>query len=242
MNENGWTPGFSDIIGFAAPMIRLPGSTIIKLPRPYVDESCLTIQQEGIVLFHDGLRDLIKERELRRVSISQQTYWVLRQLDELFKYGQYWLNEQSCRGNQTPIEFLDDLHKRHDMTTVYFVSLNKTTGSEETKYQVFRYTDLMYSHIKHAVDHDFTAIKKARNHYGKKAQDWITEGAHVYFNMIPKIIDTMKQKGCDNPPLVEEAWFTMMLRAFLWHRTHSMAEGKTVPSQHWGSRLHVYIG
>ncbi|KAL9024813.1 MAG: hypothetical protein Q9180_007799, partial [Flavoplaca navasiana] len=68
MNENGWTPGFSDIIGLAAPMIRLPGTTIITVPRPAVYEAGLTLQQEGIVVFHNRLRDLIKERELEGVS------------------------------------------------------------------------------------------------------------------------------------------------------------------------------
>ena len=247
MNENGWTPGFSDIIGLAAPMIRLPGSEIIKVPRPAVYEAGLTYQQEGIVVFHNRLRDLIHERDRGEGRVSEQTRWVLQQLEELSMYGEQWFDEKACKGNKTPIGFLDDLHARHDMTTDYFISLHNRSYQEKANDQTFRYTDLMYSHITHAIDYFLVAREildagKERNHYGQKVQAWITEGAHVYFDKIPSIIETMQHRGFDDPPIVEEAWFTMMLRAFLWHRTHLMVGGSIVPSQHWGSRLPVYIG
>ncbi|KAI4224083.1 MAG: hypothetical protein L6R36_004937 [Xanthoria steineri] len=247
MNENGWTPGFSDNIALAAPMIRLPGSEIIKVPRPAVYEAGLTYQQEGIVVFHNRLRDLINERDRGEGRVSEQIRWFLQQLEELSKYRQQWFDEKACKGNRTPIGFLDDLHARHDMTTDYFISLHNRFYLEKANDQVFRYTDLMYSHITHAIDYfpvarELLDAGKGRNHYGQKVQAWITEGAHVYFDKIPSIIETMRHRGLDDPPVVEEAWFTMMLRAFLWHRTHLMVGGNTVPSQHWGSRLPVYIG
>lgn len=247
MHEGSWTPGFSDIIGIAAPMIPLPGSEIIRVPRPFVYEGGLTYQQEGIVVFHNRLRDLIDERDREGCPVSKQIRWVLQQLEELSMYGEQWSNEKMCQGNRTPIGFLDDLHARHDMTTEYFVSLRNRVDREESDDQIFRYTDLMYSHITHAVDYFSVARKildagKGRNHYGQKVQAWMTEGAHVYFDKIPRIVETMQQRGFDKPPIVEEAWSMMMLRAFLWHRTHLMVGGNTVPSQHWGSRLLVYIG
>ncbi|KAL8997137.1 MAG: hypothetical protein Q9169_003520 [Polycauliona sp. 2 TL-2023] len=248
INDSGWTPGFSDIIGLAAPMIRLPGSQIIKIPRPAVYEGGLTLQQEGIVVFHNRLRDFINERNGKGEPVNNQTHWVLQQLEELSaRYGETWIDEKRCQGNTTPVDFLDDLHKRHDMTTEYFDSLQYPAEDKVPFQGIFHYTDLMYSHITHAVNYPKVAWKtldagEGRDHYGQKVQAWITEGAHVYFDMLPKIIKTMKQRGFDDAPIVEEAWFTMMLRAFLWHRTHLMVEGNMVPSQHWGSRLPVYIG
>ena len=48
-----------------------------------------------------------------------------------------------------------------------------------------------------------------------RAAGWVTEGAHIYFDNIPKIINDMRDKGFDQPQIVEEAWLTMMFRTFL---------------------------
>ena len=64
----------------------------------------------------------------------------------------------------------------------------------------------------------------------------------TYFHSIPKVVEDMRSKGFDQPEIVEEAWLTMMWKAFLWHRFHFMVEGARVPSSNWGSRLPVYIG
>ena len=244
-----WTPGISDIIALAAPMIRIPGSTIIKVPKPTEYEGGLTLQEEGFVVFYNRLRDVVHERQTKGQYVSQQKRWVLTQYEELLsRYGKQWEDQTATRGNDTSLAFLDDLHARHDLTTKYFCDLQASHGIDEKgRTNSFRYTDLINSHIKHAVSYYNEAVGlldagKGRNHYGMKVQAWITEGAHVYFDNIPKIVASMKQQGFHNPQVVEEAWLTMMFRAFLWHRTHLMVGGNRVPSQHWGSRLTVYVG
>ena len=121
--------------------------------------------------------------------------------------------------------------------------------SKGEKAQEFKYTDLMYSHIRHAVNYFPEALERlnatpsrGRDHYGMRVARWVIEEAHIYFDNIPKIINDMRDKGFDQPQIVEEAWLTMMFRAFLWHRCHFMVEGPRVPSAHWGSNLPVYIG
>ncbi|KAL2056057.1 hypothetical protein ABVK25_003699 [Lepraria finkii] len=104
----------------------------------------------------------------------------------------------------------------------------------------------MYSHIRHAVNYFLKARKhinfsQARDHYGMRVAGWRTEGAHIYFDNIPKFIDDMRDKGLDNPGIMEEARLTMMFRAFLRHRCQFIAEGPRVPSSHWESNLPVYI-
>ena len=42
---------------------------------------------------------------------------------------------------------------------------------------------------------------------------------------------------------VEDAWISMMLRAFCWQRCHHMMEGiEPLPSEYWDSKMPVYIG
>ena len=248
----GWTPGISDIIGLACPMIHPPGSSLVRVPQPAGYAVGLTQQQEGFVVFRNRLRDLIVEREAKAETISPQARSIYNQYEELHRcYGDQWEDQHVCNKmlNNRSVEFLEDLHMRHTYTTEYFLDLMRRFDGKGEKAQEFRYTDLMYSHIRHAVNYFPEALERlnaspslGRDHYGMRVAGWITEGAHIYFDNIPKIVNDMRDKGFDQPQIVEEAWLTMMFRAFLWHRCHFMVEGPRVPSVHWGSNLPVYIG
>ena len=248
----GWTPGISDVIGFACPMIHIRGSSLVRVPQPAGYAIGLTQQQEGFIVFRNRLKDLIAEREAKAEPVSPQLRSIYEQYEELRqRYGDQWEDEHSDK-NKMPTAlsvFLDDLNTRHEATTIYFSRLMRRFNSVGEKAQEFKYTDLMYSHIRHAVNYFPEALERlnaspsrARNHYGMRVAGWITEGAHIYFDNIPKIINDMRDKGFDQPQIVEEAWVTMMFRAFLWHRCHFMVEGPRVPSIYWGSNLPVYIG
>ncbi len=248
----GWTPGISDIIGFACPMIHTRGSSLVRVPQPAGYAIGLTQQQEGFVVFRNRLKDLIAEREAKAEPVSPQLRFIYEQYEELRQcYGDQWEDQYVCNKmlNNRSIEFLDDLNTRHAATTEYFLGLMWRFNGKGEKAQEFKYTDLMYSHIRHAVNYFPEALERlnaspsrGRDHYGMRVAGWITEGAHIYFDNIPKIINDMRDKGFDQPQIVEEAWLTMMFRAFLWHRCHFMVEGPRVPSAHWGSNLPVYIG
>ena len=248
----GWTPGISDIIGFAAPMIRQLHSSMVRVPQPAGYAVGLTQQQEGFVVFHKRLLDLVAERDAKGEPVSQQTRSILHQYAELlYRYGDQWEDQEVCNQklNDRSMEFLDDLHEKHHAATNHLNYLMTYYDGKGEKSQVFRYTDLMYAHIQYAVNYFPEALERinaspsrARDHYGMRVAGWITEGAHIYFDNIPKVVADMRSKGFDQPEVVEEAWLTMMWRAFIWHRCHFMVEGQRVPSSNWGSRLPVYIG
>ena len=248
----GWTPGISDIIGFAAPMIRQSFSSIVRIPQPAGYVVGLTQEQVGFVVFHKRLHDLVTERDAAHQPVSEQTRSILHQYEELRdRYGEQWEDQEVCnqKTNDRSIEFLDDLYGRHTAATKYFKDLMAQYSVRGEKSQVFHYTDLMYAHIRHAVNYFPEALERinaspsrARDDYGMRVAGWITEGAHIYFDNIPKVIGDMRSKGFDKPEVVEEAWLTMMWKAFLWHRCHFMVDGPRVPSSNWGSKLPVYIG
>lgn len=215
VNNPGWTPGISDIIGFAAPMIRQLYSSIVRVPQPAGYATGLTQQQEGFVVFHKRLYDLVAERDSKHEPVSQQTRSILHQYEELLsRYGEQWENHELCNQklNDRSVEFLDDIYERHLAATTYFKDLMTRYNYMNEKSQVFRYTDLMYAHIRHAVNYFPEAVERinaspsrARNHYGMRVAGWITEGAHIYFDNIPKVIGDMRSKGFDQPEIVEEA-------------------------------------
>lgn len=252
----GWTPGISDIISLACPMLHIGASTLVRVPQPAGYAVGLTQQQEGFVVFRNRLKDLIAEREAKNEPVSPQSRFIYNQYEELRQhYGDQWEDEHVCNNmlsNHSTTQYLDVLSMKHAATTEYFVGLMggfNGFNNKNEKTQKFKYTDLMYSHIRHAVNYFPEALERlntspprGRDHYGMQVAGWITEGAHIYFDNIPKIINDMRDKGFDQPQIVEDAWLTMMFRAFLWHRCHFMVEGPRVPSAHWGSKLPVYIG
>ena len=255
VNNPGWTPGISDIVGSAAPMVRIRHTSIVRVPQPigFVGERIAAC----IVVFFNRLRSLVSDRDAIGTPVSQQTRSILHQHGELkSRYGELWEDWDDFDRvaiTRRSVDFLDDLHDRHDGTTDYFISLRKRywprRSTSRNVDQGFRYTDLIYSHITHAVSYYPEALKRinaspsqARDNYGLRDAGWIVEGAHIYFDNIPKVIKSMRDRGFDHPEIVEEAWLTMVFRAFLWHRCHFMVDGPRVPSTHWGSELPVYIG
>ena len=73
-------------------------------------------------------------------------------------------------------------------------------------------------------------------------------GMHLYIDRIPLIVTLMKDEGYDDERNIIDTWWTLILRAMLWHRGHQILEGKTrgyggipVSPTFWGSKLPVYI-
>lgn len=232
--------------------MRRLGSSLIRVPQPSGYAGGFTAQIDGFVVFHRRLRDLITERDARKELVSSQTRSILKQYEELKeRYGDQWEDQHVCNRlvNDRSIAFLDDLHRRHNQTTEYFKQLQSRFAENGEKGSVFRYRALMYAHIEHAVNYYEESLdrvneipSRARDHYGINVAAWIIEGAHIYFDNLEKVTKSMRERSFDKPDIVEEAWLTMMFRAFLWHRCHYMVEAPRVPSRHWGSRLPVYIG
>lgn len=72
--EPNCTFGFSDLIPLAAPMIRLRGSTIVRVPIPTEYHAGLTLHKEGFVVFHNRLKEYIANDN--RIEHSE-IKWVL---------------------------------------------------------------------------------------------------------------------------------------------------------------------
>lgn len=79
--ESTCTFGFSDLIPLAAPMMRVRGSTVIRLPVP--TEYCvgLTCHKEGFVVFYNRVKEYIASRN---GTVSDRIKWVLVSLSSIF--------------------------------------------------------------------------------------------------------------------------------------------------------------
>ncbi|MCJ1392258.1 hypothetical protein MMC18_005125 [Xylographa bjoerkii] len=249
--------GFSDIIPLASGMLRAKGSTIVRLRVPSEYVVGPTCHQEGFKVFHHRLQQHIASHP---ETASPMLRWVLSQYETLKITYPEWEDEALALSliNDRNLRFLDDVHTTWETATKYFTDLEAAQPPAPR----LRYTALMAAHISQAVHYWKDATdrvkgengKQPREHFGGK--DWVAEGAHCYWDYLPKIAAGVRDRGCQvEDELVREAWCVMMLRAFCWWRTHYMVElgeegGKVemgvevgrLPSRWWGSRLPVYVG
>lgn len=237
--------GVWDLIPMAAPIFRLRGSTITRIPVPTEDCLGLTSHTAGFVVFRERLGAYVEARKETDVDKSSEIYDRYRALQE--KYPE-WEDEVEANkeANGRGLEFLEEVHDNWDWTTNYFRIRQART--------VFRisYADLLAAHIKHAVNYwgdAWSNIRegKAREHYGHR--DWMAEGAHCYWDYLPEIAKELTKGQGMFEDEVKEAWIMLMFRAMCWWRCHWMMEGthtikdsSTLPTRYWGSKQPVFIG
>ena len=180
-------------------------------------------------MFHNRIKDFLGSRSVD--GPFEQAHWVLEQYERLKARYSQWENEAENhnRVNDRDLSFLEDVHDCWDAAT-----------------------DLMASHLTHAVHYWTDAWQRlkegnARDNYGLRPLE--AEGAHLYFDYLPLVVEDMRRKGFEGPDkLVHGAWFTLMFRAFCWWRCHSLHtgedpshKGSPLPSRYWDCQLPVYI-
>lgn len=243
--ESTCTFGFSDLIPMAAPMLRLRGSTIIRVP--VLTEHCvgLTCHTPGLLVFFHRLQEHIKDTE---GFATDQRRWVEYQFRQLGESFSEWENEVMAnrQANNRDLRFLESVHDCWDHTTEYFCEL------QNNHQYPLRYADLLATHIKHVVNYwndAWASIRGGsnRDYYGYR--NWIAEGAHCYWDYLPNIATELNAKCGVDEKVVNEAWIMMMFRAMCWWRCHWMMEGNNMvkddsrlPTRYWGSQQTAHIG
>ncbi len=222
-----------DLIAMAAPAIRFRSSQFTQLPAPAIYHHGLTYEREGLKIFHHRLQQYI----LNTGVVSSQTHWVLQQYEQLRNQFVEWEDETAARGwmNFQSLEFLEQVHDCWDETTRYFQEWQNRTKAA--------YVTLLTCHIEHTAG--WIGLPRKNTTERREYFDvikWIAEGMHIYFDQLPRMVEYMRGRGVDDGDLVVEAWFTLMFRAFCWHRLHDLVPGPTIPSVYYGSKMPIYIG
>ena len=249
-HSSGHLYGFSDLIGMVAPFMPLPGSTVVQVFSAYPNiHDSPTNWWEGFVVYHARLLEFMEQLE-KANHHSKQMKWVLDRFEYMRRTYPWnlcpsWEDEIANKEvkNGRSIDFLDDLRNTWSTTTSYFRNL-------EIRESPFRYIDLVGAHIAQAVyypdlaEANIKAGTNKRYELGHLRSKRVAEGMHIYVDQIPKVVDFMKDKGVGNAMVVQEAWWTLILRAMCWHRSVAFVEilqGNLVPPSFHESRIPVYI-
>ncbi|KAL8871057.1 MAG: hypothetical protein Q9174_003036 [Haloplaca sp. 1 TL-2023] len=238
------THGVSDLIPMVTPLLKLKGSTKIRLPVPMEHPVGLMALKEGFVVF----RYRLEKNFTNMFEGSSRASWILETYDSLRGDHEMW-EEGVDIGSLNRDHWHEFSWKVHDVcqeATDYFRDL----GSDEKNN--IDYGDLIASHIKYAVkfwDQAHGNIQRGdgRDHHG--LTDWLAEGMHMYWDFLPDIVSDMKRKTNASESSIREAWIMLIFRAFCWSRCHYLGppharypDSTRLSSRYWDSKLPVYLG
>ena len=244
------TLGFSDIIPFTAPWLRMRGCEISRLASPAEYTGGLTRHQEGFCVFRLNLEKCLSQTNEENTNKYRWRIWVLKQYDDInSSFPASWECEQPLDSINSldRLAFLDRCQDVWEACTKYLVNHNQTVTGQSGGLPGFTYLDLVSAHIKHSVTYwgDAWARVKAKDKCDPPSC-WIKEGAHLYWDYLPKMAQTMQEKIKDqkiDEHDVREVWAVMMLRAFCWWRCHfvDQPEDMHIDPRYSGSEMEVAV-
>ena len=202
-------PGFSDVMPMLAPFMPLPGSRTVKCKNPIRQaiRGPLTWGQ-GWIIMQKRLNGMKRSAQMNQV-FNHLTESMTDPYKDLYKQGCFAENLKTAKEE----EFVHLLRCQHRSTTEYFQELKSNITN-------FRFKDLVAAHIHMAVD-AASQDSKQENH-GKPAS-WMDDRCYTYVDMVDKVvINGIK------PEIVQDAWWTLMLRCFTWSRSVYLVD-KWVP-------------
>jgi hypothetical protein len=241
----GYLHGFCDILPMVAPWLRQPASQVNCYPRPWGSQNTLGLTWYCVAyrVFYDQLVAYNNAKGTFQTRKIAECYARLKR-----KHGIEWDGISTDLSNRS-VKYYDELESLYNETTKYFLGNQPAdTYAHNAKWNPAHYMDLVRVHLREAprsyLD-AISAIAEGRGHAIPADGDkyWRGEAMMYYWFYLPDYVRTMAWRGCENADLVEEAWITLVFRAFLWMRAHIPCETpRPLPSQYYGSRLPVYIG
>lgn len=241
--QAGLLDGVCDIVPTLAPWLRQPCSLVNEYPRPLGGTKGLTWHCTAYRVYHEELK-----------KYNRNGTWQTRQSAIYYEQlhqgsGRVW--DGVSKGLTTRhMDFYDTLDRMYKETTDYFMgALPAYCYATDNKWQQSHYIDLISAHLLEAPRSFADGEREVRE--GRGIYDYLNtdgdrygrgEAMYYHWCYMPDYVRFMSQRGCKNAQLVEEAWITLVFRAFLWQRAQIPIENdQPIPSQYYGSRLPIFI-
>jgi hypothetical protein len=190
--------------------------------------------------------------------------WVFEKISNLSAASDEWTNEidllatywadASRQGVQTPPQ--REIYQAYRRSTALILDIPRLATAEEPLRSPSYFSMIAY-HLRHMFDHQnitplYSTGSQQALYYGHPSypypQSLTSEGAlwaqrmKIYFQRLPDLVREMEEDGLGNKEQVMSLWVLMMFRGMCWSRCHVLISGKTIPIQHCGSQLPVYLG
>ncbi|KAH8649465.1 hypothetical protein BGZ60DRAFT_534697 [Tricladium varicosporioides] len=261
LSEIGFIPGLNDLVPLCAPMMIT--SSVLDLwmnsiPAPNQFKKGVTHSREALQVFESRLQDHLNDQGR---APSQQGTLVLRALKFLREnHSANWDTDEETdlwddrEGDD--VSFRQDVRARIEANALirqYHMDMTDYLSHSEVDYR-----DLVGEHMVTATASVMYTIPGSTprsdilTEFGldEFSDPALAHSMSYYWDNLPELVDRIirRQELWDHRygisrQTVEDAWFSMMFRAFCFQRTHHMIpDNPPVASVHWESRLPVHIG
>jgi hypothetical protein len=241
----GYLHGFCDIVPMVAPWLCQPDSRVNCYPQPLGPQNTLglTWYCSAYKVFYDQLLEYNERKGTIQTQKIAKNYEYLRN-----EHKDEWDGISPSLMDRS-VHYYNDLESLYKDTTEYFQGTQPETNyAHNQTWEPEHYMDLVAAHLREAprsYPDALSAIADGHGHNIPTDGDkyWRGEAMMYYWCYMPDYVRVMTQRKNVDADLVEEAWITLIFRAFLWMRAHIPCENShPLPSQYYGSRLPVYIG
>lgn len=246
-------PGLNDLVPLCSAMLSPsdngcsgPDRWWNRIPSPNLYMKGVTSSREGFRIFHRRLQNLVSSKG---INSTKQSIYILSCVKALVTaHGVRWETEKDWE--QWNREFGDipsppDYGENTAKDQVMKHHSEMTDFLQKTR---VRYKDLVSEHIVLATRPLSNVPERypTGSAWGKEDFDPEMVGSmEAYFDFLPELAERvqMRHEAVLTVDEVEDAWLSMIFRAFCWQRSHVMIpEVAPLPSEYWNSKMPVYIG
>jgi hypothetical protein len=236
-----WMASFNDLVPMCSPTISRFGMSQRRVP-------CPNVFARGIT--HTGFGDFADELD-KLVAADRQ--------DKIIKHGGAPPSRQAYN-IQTLYKRLKVIYTDWENVKSWDRALSTNVASDwgkDVQHALNMATDYLEScaiHYPVLVAEHISLVLSKEEYFYKPGVSKMQR----YFESLPQLCSNILHYAAENrlrvttpvndpgywtAEMIEDAWITMIFRAMCWQRAHYMEQGiPPIPSQHWGSKMPVYIG
>lgn len=251
-------PGFNDLVPICSSMLSnrtgiQKNRWLNRIPSPNLFSRGVTSSAEGFRVFERRLESFIRSKEDQASAQSKRILSYLKKIRNDF--GTRWEVEKDW-DQWNSLGFGDALARNTSDQEKAGKDLIMEYHTEMTNFLLqsrVHYRELVIEHILSATDAPLSEPPPwpEDSEYARAGFDpEIVGSMESYFDKLTAVVTMVLRRhrhSYKNDPLIhgeiEDAWFSMIFRAFCWQRSHVMIPGvPPLPSEYWNSKMPVYIG
>jgi hypothetical protein len=229
----------------------------LRIPSPNTFHKGITSSQEGFSVFFTRLDRLVSSKPLP----TEQSKAILLRLKtiDLMSEGRWEFPDEWDAWSEDPKPMVRSAARAaKDLVRTYVEHiLVHPLADNQRRYHSGATTYLRISNISYhalVIAHLRVSTQPVARtiavEIGSDQNPELLEVMHSYFDKLPNLVkgiidaDTRSgERSSLRQEEVEDAWLTMIFRAFCWQRSHIMIpDNVPLPSEYWNSKMPVYIG
>ena len=255
--------GFVDLIPMLSTFLRQRQSVVTRVPAPIANPYGILHSATGRTAFIHQLQRFEDENiQINGVFSDFHERWnrlsSCEEGEPLILGGSQnvWFTPDnvSVEWNDLDLSYLELVHDTWDWTSQKIEHVCKSNNMESDMESNIILSDIVMAHVQHSILARAQAEKNGETYFYSKlkgeVRDWqpvFAETMHLWFEGLESMYRDVQQRSPYFHQDLKyetfvELWLLVVLKGMCWDSAHYMVDGMRVGSEHWGSRMPIYIG